>query len=89
MAWQDIAAMVDSLSLTGRIKGCAATQAVRDVDTWWYQHRWPLAASPGWHEAWGYARTAGTPDPGSDEAVITDGDILAAVQSLIDNGTVP
>ena len=68
---------------------CTATEGILDADSWWYTHRWLLAASPGWAEAWAYARSSGKESIGLDEAVITDGDILAAVQTLIDNGTVP
>ena len=67
----------------------AATQGIGDADTWWYTHRWFLAASPGWAEAWAYARSSGRESIGLDETVITDGDILAAVQTLIDSETIP
>jgi hypothetical protein len=42
-----------------------------------------LAIQPGWREAWESALASGVENPGADPAVITDGQILAAVQSLL------
>ena len=89
MSYADVAAMAADPGLADRIKGCTATQGIGDADSWWYTHRWLLAASPGWAEAWAYARSSGKESIGLDEAVITDGDILAAVQTLIDNEAIP
>lgn len=64
---------------------------VNKPDTWaainWVeQNRYLWAASPSWGEKWASALVshAGETDyqPGNDEAVITDADILAVVQSL-------
>jgi hypothetical protein len=62
------------------------TIAVDDVYTWVTLNRYVWASSPGWGAAWDSA-LAGHPDddtyePGKDPAVITDGQILAAVQVL-------
>lgn len=50
-------------------------------------HMWRLAASPGWGEAYDYAmqtRLLSNPVPvGADPAVITDAQILAAVQAIV------
>lgn len=61
-----------------------------DPDRWTYDHRRDWAAAPGWDTAWEYAVNTHPPvdgeepyDPGSDEAVITDGMILAQVQSMV------
>ena len=89
MSYADVAAMAADPGLADRIKGCAATEGILDADAWWYTHRWLLAASPGWAEAWAYARSSGKESIGLDEAVITDGDILAAVQTLIDSEVGP
>lgn len=59
-----------------------------DPLTWVSMNRYVWASSPSWGEKWKYAvdSHADDPDyePGQDEAVITDGDILATVQLLGD-----
>jgi hypothetical protein len=63
-----------------------------DPDRWTLERRRYWAAAPGWDDAWEYALNThpddhddATPpyDPGADNAVITDGQILAQVQSMI------
>lgn len=53
---------------------------------WVDQNRYLWAASPGWGEKWASALVSHEADPdyepGNDEAVITDADILATVQAL-------
>jgi hypothetical protein len=51
---------------------------------WARDHIWWIAASPGFADAYEYAMLNGNPNPGSDPAVITDSQILSAVQ-LINN----
>ena len=45
-----------------------------------YRLRLAWAASPAWAERYEYALNTDIPDPGSDPAVITDGDVIAWVQ---------
>lgn len=56
------------------------------AQVWVEQNRYLWASSPSWGEKWTYALDTHTEDPdyqpGKDEAVITDGDILATVQAL-------
>lgn len=47
---------------------------------WGIEHRMQVAASPGFAEAYESALVAGVPDPGRDQAVISDAQILSAVQ---------
>ena len=49
---------------------------------WAQQQPWALSAQPGWDAAYASAIAAKNPAPGADEAVISDGMILAAVQAL-------
>ena len=52
--------------------------------TWTYQNKWAFSAQPGWDGAYAYAVVANpTLEPGDNEAVITDGMILSAVQALL------
>lgn len=85
MAYIDVADMAANGHLRERIAACAVTEGVRDMHprAWADQNQWWLAASPGWSEAWEYARAAENPNPGRDEGVISDGMILAAVQARL------
>jgi len=51
-------------------------------EAWSQAHRWQVAAQPGWADKWDSALAGGIERPGLDDSVITDGDILSAVQSL-------
>lgn len=42
-----------------------------------------IAASPGFADAYAYALNTGVPNPGRDESVISDAEILSAVQSQL------
>ena len=48
--------------------------------------QWQCCGEPGWGEAWASASQSARPDPGSDESVITDHMILAAVQKHLGVG---
>jgi hypothetical protein len=54
-----------------------------DEEHWVFTHCRRLGTQPGWREAWESALANGVERPGADPAVISDGQILAAVQSLL------
>lgn len=56
---------------------------VVDPDVWATQHAWAMAAQPGFGDAYGYAILNGNENPGRDPAVITDAQILSAVQLIV------
>lgn len=71
----------DQAMLYRCIAAAAQEGQVNPVE-WTQHHIWHLATQPGWADAWAYARAAGNESPGDDEAVITDGMIVASVQHL-------
>jgi hypothetical protein len=83
--------IANNRAMLDRVAQAAAEQNVAgDPDRWTYENRRDWAAAPGWDEAWEYAKNTHPPvegeppfDPGPDEAVITDGQILSQVQSMI------
>lgn len=87
-----IAEIADDEAMNERMNACVMQQvqlgtiSPRDPLSWVSQQRYTWAASPGWGEAWTYAKSTHTGDqtyePGRDEAVITDAMILATVQAL-------
>jgi len=76
-------------AMLARMAQCAAEQGEPEPDAWTFRFAREWAAAPGWDAAWESSLAAHPPetepgyDPGADEAVITDGMILAQVQSMI------
>ena len=94
MSYMTVMDTANSFSLQQRVQACAAEQAAAaDVDlpggvaAWVLNNMLTLAASSGWADKWAYAKGAETvnvnPDTGARNDVITDEDILAAVQPLV------
>jgi hypothetical protein len=64
-----------------------------NADAWTVENRRIWAAAPGWDAAWESAKVSHPPDPeappgtaydpGMDEAVITDGQILSQIQAML------
>ena len=80
--------IADNWAMRNRAAAAAEEQdAPGDPDQWATEHRREWAAAPGWDDAWSSAKVTHEGevdyDPGADEAVITDGMILAQVQSMV------
>jgi hypothetical protein len=87
MAYSDIALLASDVDFYARTAACYATETL-DTDhvlpnQWAQEHAWDMAAQPGFGDAYAYAVNTDVERPGNDPAVITDAQILAAVQSLI------
>ena len=83
MTYATIAAITQNLSLSMRLTACAAEQQKpTPYSSWVAEHIWQIAAAPGWAQKWESAVAAEIADPGADESVITDADILAVVQPM-------
>lgn len=74
------AAIAYDPSIRGRVTACAAQEGATDPPRWAAATIWHLIGSD-WIAAWASAE-AGNPgaDHGANEAVITDGMLLAAIQ---------
>ena len=83
MTYATHAAIVNSGSLRQRVTACAAQEGATDPPRWVNAVMWTLPQSD-WIAAWASAE-AGDPggDHGANEAGVTDGMILAAVQARI------
>jgi hypothetical protein len=55
-----------------------------NAQEWVNMNRYVWASSPSWGEKWSSALASGNENPGKDEAVITDVDILSTVQALLE-----
>ena len=82
--------IANNRAMLDRVAQAAAQEdKASDPDRWTYENRRDWAAAPGWDAAWESSRVAHPEedyDPGTDEAVITDGMILSQVQAM---GTPP
>lgn len=69
-----------------RIAACVSTEgfaAPGEHPTVWADHnQWAVASKPGLADAYAYALATGVERPGRDPAVISDGQILAAVTAV-------
>lgn len=82
MAYADISLLASDSDFIQRTRACASTEGEADPVAWSNDHNWQMASIPGFGDKYAYAVDINVPRPGWDESVISDGDILAAVQSL-------
>lgn len=86
MSYASIRDLATDGSLMGRITAAAASEGIDNPESWVAQRMWKFAAQPTWGDKWQYAKDTATPnvnpDSGARTDVISDGDILAAVQAL-------
>ena len=93
MSYSSQAALSVDPHFTNRVSACAAveipnsglatTPPVPTGPEWAGRYIWAVAAAPGFADAYEYALNTSVEDPGKDPAVITDAQILAAVQGLL------
>jgi len=94
-SYLSIAAIANDENMRERMRAAATQQAqlgtaplITDPIRWVGDNMYVWASSPGWGAAWDSALAAHPPEtepdyePGRDPAVITDGMILATVQTL-------
>lgn len=96
MSYLDQSEIAANSSMLSRVAQCAAQQGVTNADDWTNVNKRTWAAAPGWDAAWASAKASHPPptdpglavpyDPGADEAVITDAQILSQVQSMLPPG---
>lgn len=66
-----------------RVAACAATEVDTDNPTSWASNNlWDVAAAPGFADAYSSAIAGNVENPGRDPSVISDDQILAAVQAV-------
>lgn len=86
MSFNTIHECANDAAFHGRLTACCAAEInardeTREPDLVMYLVRWPVAAMSDIEAAYASALAAGNPNPGGDEAVITDQMILSAVQA--------
>jgi hypothetical protein len=84
MAYSDQALLSQDLDFIQRLAACAAVEVDLDGNSammWATGQAWMIAAAPGFGDAYASALAAGVPRPGWDQSVISDSQILSAVQA--------
>ena len=82
MAYSDIALLTTDTDFIQRIRACSSSEGELDPLQWTQDHIWPMAGMPSFGDKYASAILNGIARPGNDQSVISDNDILAAVQSL-------
>jgi hypothetical protein len=87
--YTDVAALATDGNFRNRIAACASTEQVVGADlgglhptAWADTYQWQIASSPGFGDAYASAVAGGVENPGADPAVVTDEQVLAAVQAV-------
>jgi hypothetical protein len=84
MAYTDQADLAVDVDFQRRLAACGSTELDLEQNplVWASDHQWTVAAAPGFADAYASAVASGVPNPGKDPAVISDAQILSAVQAL-------
>ena len=85
MAYYDVALLRQDAQFRQRVSACYATERPDSEypDSWAASHAWDMAAQPGFGDAYASALAAEVPNPGADPSVISDAQILSAVQPML------
>ena len=83
MSYRTQAVMAQDNYLLLRITACAAGEGIDTPRRWAGERNWVFSAQPGWDASYAYAIATNVQDPGNSEVVITDGQILSAVQAVV------
>ena len=85
MTYNAIAAAAQDHDLRQRVAACFAqeTTGPEQPEALASVHMWRIVANGPIADAYSYAVAADVPNPGRDEAVVTDAAILAAVDAIV------
>lgn len=88
MSYNHIANAAQDSDLRRRVAACFAQQTTgtEQPEALASVHMWRIAADDDIAAAYAYAVDTEVPNPGRDEAVITDAVLLAAVQTVLGQG---
>jgi hypothetical protein len=85
MTYSAQAQLSQDIDFMDRIAATAAVESPKTLSPkqWAYDNIWWIAAAPGFADSYSYALETGVERPGNDPAVITDEQILSAVQARV------
>jgi hypothetical protein len=82
MAYSDIALLTTDNDFRARTNACVSGEGELNPPDWTGKHIWQMASAPGFGDAYASAVINGINRPGNDQSVISDSQILSAVQSI-------
>lgn len=88
MAYADQALLSQDPDFINRLAAAAVVE-VPDLDVelgavgWSVRHVWFIAAAPGFADDYASAIAGGVPRPGNDQGVISDAELLTALQAYL------
>lgn len=82
MSYYDVSLLAADGDFIARTRAAVAQEGAADPVQWAADHQWQMAGQPGFGPAYASALAAGIENPGRREEVISDAQILGAVQSL-------
>jgi hypothetical protein len=82
MAYSDVALLTSDNDFINRTRACVSSEGELEPIEWTEQHIWQMAGMPGFGDKYASAVLNGIQRPGNDQSVISDMDILSAVQSI-------
>jgi hypothetical protein len=85
VSYMDQAALSRDGDFAQRIAACGVNEveaAKANAMQWAAENQWLISSSPGFADKYASAVAGGVPRPGADPSVISDADILSAVQTL-------
>lgn len=87
MAYYDVAQLSSDADFLGRTAAAYSIDTLADPERinpgeWATVHSWDMASQPGFGDAYASAVAGGVPNPGRDPAVISDAQILSALQTI-------
>ena len=87
MSYSTVNRCANDASFQGRVTACCAQEGQTDPMGAMFAVRWPVAGASDIEAAYASALAANNPDPGGDESVITDQQILSNVQANLPPST--
>ncbi|MET0786515.1 MAG: hypothetical protein ABWY25_07415 [Paenisporosarcina sp.] len=82
MAYSDVALLSADNDFIMRTRAAVAQEGEQDPVQWSTDHQWQMAGMPGFGAKYASALAAEIERPGNDQSVISDAEILSAVQAL-------
>jgi len=91
MSYSSQAMLSMDTDFMNRVNAAAAVEVPHShqPQRWGADNIWWIAAAPGFADSYEYALNTNVERPGNDPAVITDAQILAAVQALVEEQFTP
>jgi len=83
MAYSDVALLSQDYDFMQRVNACVAAETQDNPTAWTQTHIWVVSSAPGFGDAYASALASSVERPGNDPAVISDGQILSAVQGIM------